>query len=680
MPWVGWFAIVLMLAAVGGSPLSARDGPVPGLSPADEPRRLPQIVVTGTRTDRLLEDVPVRTQVIDRETLDRRHARDLADALRLLPGVYLRTTHGKQGQEVWMQGLDGDRVLVLIDGIPAIASTGSTVDLTQITVADVERIEVVRGATSALYGSAAMGGVINVITRRPGALAYRLQAEAGAYDRRGDGDAPHGARMLGRWGRGGERFSAEFTGDWRSSDGFSLDPTRFAQDVHGIEHANLSSRVDWSPTPQTRVSLRPTWMQEDKTQRVSVPLPGGIEGRRVKEETVRQPGAVLELASTGTRTGFDGWRVTGSWSRFENMTSERSVVGDPLTRRDAEIVSRRVEGQWNQDWNPSHWLTFGVLVRDERLTQTKDNWVGGAPIRSDEIEPGARHRNQEVFAQDNMFLGENTEILAGLRYQYDSGFGGFFAPSLNLKRQVDAGNGRLNLRTGVGRGYRVPNLKERYFEFDQSSLGYRVAGNPDLKPESSVSVQLGAEWLPVAERRPHLDVNLFFNDIRDLITTEFNAELTDREGLQVFDYRNLARAQTWGVETGFAWQVMPSLRWDLGYTWLQAEDRSTGRTLALRPEHQIKTELVYQRGRLQLSSGAEYQSSEFIDSANTGKSPAWTRVNLRGEWRQGPLTWLAGVDNLFDEVPAAGDATDFSPKPGRYIYVGLRLDGPLSSR
>jgi outer membrane receptor for ferrienterochelin and colicins len=676
---LGSSSVVLVLASAEMLASGAQAETFRGfLHGGEEPLLLPQIVVTGTRTERLLDDVPVRTQVIDRDTLDRRQARDLADALRLLPGVYLRTIHGKQGQEVWMQGLDGDRVLVLIDGIPAIASTGSTVDLTQIMVADVERIEVVRGATSALYGSSAMGGVINVITRRPEELAYRLQLEAGAYDERGEGDPPHGTHLLGRWSRGGEHYAAEFTGAWRRNDGFSLEPERFAQDVHGIEHINLSSRVDWTPTQQSRLGLRPTWMQEDKTQRLSVALPGGVEGRRVKEETVRQPAVVVDLAHTTEDNG--DWWLAASWSRFENQTTERSVAGDPLTRRDARIVSQRAEGQWNHDWNPRHWLTFGAVVWEERLDQTKDTWIGGVPVRGNEIVPGARHRNQEVFAQDNIFLGESAEILAGLRYQYDSDFGGFFAPSLNLKRQVDTDAGRVNLRAGVGRGYRVPNLKERYFEFDQSSLGYLVVGNPDLKPESSISVQLGSEWLPLHERAPRVDVNLFYNDIRDLITTEFNAERSNQEGLQVFDYQNLARARTWGVETGLAWQLHPSFRWDIGYTWLQTENRDTGLTLPLRPAHQVKTEVIHQRNRLQLSADVEYQSSEFIDIENTGKSRAWTRVNLRGAWRQGPVTWLAGVDNLLDEVPAAGDAADFSPKTGRYIYLGLRLDGPFRSR
>ena len=678
MPRIGPSLLTALLAGAWMAVASVQAADVFGHAREAAPTQLQPLVVTGTRTERLLDDVPVRTQVIDSETMERQQARDLADALRLLPGVYLRTIHGKQGQEVWMQGLDSDRVLILIDGIPAIASSGSTVDLTQIMVADVERIEIVRGATSALYGSSAMGGVINVITRRPGALSYRLQAELGTYDSRGEGDPPQGGHLLANWSRGGERFSGAVTGDWRRDDGFSLDPDRFAQDVHAIEHLNLSSRVAWHQSPQTTLSLRPTWMREDKSQRVSVSLPGGLEGRRLKEETVRQPGLVVDLTHT-TQTAGD-LRLTGSWSRLENTTAERSVSGAPLTQRDATIVSQRLEGQWSTWWGDRHWLTLGAVTREERLDQTKDNWVGGVPVRENEIEPGARHRNHEVFIQDNLFLGEHLEVLPGIRLQHDSDFGSFVAPSLNLKRRLDRDDGRVNLRAALGRGYRVPNLKERYFEFDQSSLGYMVLGNPDLQPETSISLQLGAEWLPSNDRAPRLDVNLFQNRIRDLITTEFNPERTEREGLQVFDYRNLARARTWGVETNVAWQLHPQWRWDLGYTWLQAENRDTGNHLPLRPEHQVKAELSFHRNRLQLSAGAEYQSSEFVDSDNTARSPAWTRVQLRAAWRQGPVTWLAGMNNVFDQVPAAGDSQDFSPKQGRYVYAGLRVDGPFLSR
>jgi len=147
---------------------------------------LDQIVITGTRTPRALEDSPVRVEVITREDLDRLHARSLQDALRYVPGLILRDIGAKGGQAVYMQGLGPDRVLILIDGMPITASTGSTVDLSQIALMDVERIEVVKGALSALYGSSAMGGVINVITRENKAyFAATIMSDLGTYGRYG---------------------------------------------------------------------------------------------------------------------------------------------------------------------------------------------------------------------------------------------------------------------------------------------------------------------------------------------------------------------------------------------------------------------------------------------------------------------------------------------------------------
>jgi len=127
-------------------------------------------------------DMHPKTEVVNRAEIEKTHARDLKEALEHVPGLLLKEIHGKSGYEVWLQGLDSDRVLVIIDGEPITPSTGSTVDLTQISTADVERIEIVKGATSALYGSSAMGGVINVITRRPDRpKSYSLTIDGGSY-------------------------------------------------------------------------------------------------------------------------------------------------------------------------------------------------------------------------------------------------------------------------------------------------------------------------------------------------------------------------------------------------------------------------------------------------------------------------------------------------------------------
>src|SRR5690606_23582549 len=143
---------------------------------------LDQVVISATRTERAVVDAPVRVEVVTAAELARTHARTLKEALENVVGLQLREIHGKSGYEAALQGLGGDQVLVLVDGLPISASTGSTVDVTQLALAEVERIEVIKGATSAQYGSAAMGGVINVITR-PLAAGWRADVvlDGGSY-------------------------------------------------------------------------------------------------------------------------------------------------------------------------------------------------------------------------------------------------------------------------------------------------------------------------------------------------------------------------------------------------------------------------------------------------------------------------------------------------------------------
>ena len=133
---------------------------------ADAIKTLDPIVVTATRSEKKLTDSPIRTEVVSENELKRTNASTLKDALENIPGILLREIHGKSGYEISLQGLSSDQVLVLIDGLPLAASTGSTVDLDQYLIASVDHIEVIKGAASAQYGSAAMGGVINIITKK----------------------------------------------------------------------------------------------------------------------------------------------------------------------------------------------------------------------------------------------------------------------------------------------------------------------------------------------------------------------------------------------------------------------------------------------------------------------------------------------------------------------------------
>lgn len=635
--------------------------------------QLNPLVVTGTRTTRSLADSPVRTQVVDRDTLDHYQPRDLAAALRHLPGVYLRTTHGKEGQEVWMQGLDSERVLVLINGVPAIASTGSSVDLTQIAITDIERIEVVRGATSALYGSSAMGGVINIITRQPDTSRYRIQALGGTLGDAGDGDPLDRSQIQALASLAGKRAQLEINLDWRKDEGYTLKPDAFAQDGHQLEQLNLNAQLNLQTQHWGDFSFRSSWFQEDKSKRQATPLPGGMEARSIKEESVEQPGLQMVWKKP---TPLDGEiQLQASGSLFQNITQDSRINGSPLMRREAEINNLRTELQWSSWWHARHQVTLGALARQETLDQFKDTWSSTGREREDEIQEDAEQTNLEAYLQDNFFITDSLELLIGARYQHDSDFGSFVTPSATLFNRMEHKAGQLNQRLSLGRGYRVPNLKERYFVFDQSDKGYQVLGNPDLEPESSWSLQAGADWQPKNRHHPSLDINFFFNDIEQLIIHEYDPQASQAAGLQVYNYQNQDNARTWGSEVSSQWQPHPNWKLQLGYTWLQTEDPDTGLELSSRPTHQIKGDIGFNYQNFELTLLGEYQSREFTDSDNTQISPAWQRFHLRANYHLKPFTLLAGIDNLFDELPDLDDHNDLSPKPGRYVFVGLRLDG-----
>ncbi|MGC9457914.1 MAG: TonB-dependent receptor plug domain-containing protein [Halothiobacillaceae bacterium] len=657
----------LLLALVCCSPAAAWAG-------ASETQALAPVVVTGTGSPRLLEENPVRTEVLDRETLDRLQADSLQEALRFVPGLLLREIHGKGGQEVWMQGLNGDRVLVLIDGVPVTASTGSTVDLSQVGLLDVDRIEIVKGAMSALYGSSAMGGVINVITRDPRApRSARLQADLGSY-----GDADRGsfgrARLAGRVGARGERASVELAVNWRDTDGFDLTPNHWATQGDAGSRLNLDLDSRWMPNEQWRFEFKPGYYRESLENRFSNSRPGVGAVPFIKGELatrLRIGGGAHWQDRTGRRLSLSALH-----DRFEDQTWQDAVR--TLRRdqqRDADLTLSRVDATWNQPLFEQHFLTLGVLAQQDTLRQTQTKQMDGRMVVIHEVGGKVRREAVETFLQGSVFLADgDVELLPGLRFENDSDFGSHWTPKLNAMWWAGSWKGyELRLRGGLGQGYRVPNLKERHYIFDHSALGYIIRGNPDLQPEESTSFQLGFELLD-HESGASLDVNLYHNRIRDLIST---VDAGTEEGVLVFEYANVGRAVTQGVEIGFRLPRMGRFSAGGGYTLLDTEDRETGLELVRRPRHQFIGDLTLHlpEWRTDLMLLGEWSSDEYVDAANRNRSPAWGRLDLRANiGLDHGLTAYLGIDNLTDLHRDVSDPSDLRPVTPRLFYAGIRWD------
>ena len=191
-------------------------------------QKMQPIVITATRSEKKLTDSPIKTEIIDQKELQRTNALTLKDALENVPGILLREIHGKSGYEISLQGLTSDQVLILIDGLPLAASTSSTVDLDQYLINGVERIEVVKGAASAQYGSSAMGGVINIISQKvKDGISVSGQVDIGSYGKQNaNGKSAsvnnHHEKINIEAAQG--RFKGRVSADLLSHDGFAVDP------------------------------------------------------------------------------------------------------------------------------------------------------------------------------------------------------------------------------------------------------------------------------------------------------------------------------------------------------------------------------------------------------------------------------------------------------------------------
>lgn len=636
---------------------------------ASQTAMLQPVVVSATRSERALDESTVPISVVTRSDIERTHARTLKQALENVPGLQLREVHGKSGFELSLQGLSADQVLVLVDGLPISASTGSTVDLSQYLLGEVERIEVVKGASSAQYGSAAMGGVVNVITRRlqPG-WGGTLEVDSGSYGSQNDSGRNFSANQKhARFGLSGgaDTWRLGLSGDVLDDAGFGLKPELWTRQGDASRRVQLTGRAEWLPhAGQTgqRFWLEAGRYSEDDVKRYEYFVPSKYVPQRKAEDITR------DRVVLGSQWRFDNgvrWQTKAVGERYDSESREVSEGFQIAQRRSAQQTQHLTTQVELPAWGRQLWM-LGADWHRETLNQTTN---GNSELQ---LRGRAERTSHELFVQNDIVFNDDWELLLGLRGQHDSDFGGHAAPKASLRGTVwQSGDWKGVLRTSVGTGYRVPNLKERHYLFDHSSLGYIVIGNPHLKPESSTSLQLGGT-LSLGSRWS-LDGNLFYNRVKDLIQTDMGTA-SSVQGVTAYTYANVARARTAGLEAQMQWQATPTLALQAGYTFTSTRDLDTGSELTRRPRDMVRLGLDWKaQPATTVTARARYQSQELADSSSGQHSPAWSVFDLSvnhdlgGGW-----TVFAGANNLFNRQRDFASPSDFGPVAGRFVYVGAR--------
>nr|WP_244230053.1 TonB-dependent receptor [Pseudomonas khazarica] len=610
-------------------------------------------VVSATSTKRALKDVPASVAVITAEDLSRRPVRDLKDALRGSEGLQFNGI-GMSRRGISIRGMSSEHTLVLIDGKRISPSAGaiahSDFDLGWVPVEAIERIEVVRGPMSSLYGSEALGGVVNVITRKATDTWLGSGFVEGGVREDGLGGQTHqaGGYVSGPLLPGvlGLALNAESQRQQETPDFDS----RNLSELEGRNGNSGGATLSWTP---------------DDAQRIDFGYESGRERRWRNSET--GGGASRDYESTDI-IERERWSLvhSGDWlwgssqlrayrNQLERKNSRSGGVAPSGPQRLTDSV---VDGNLSVPLLDMHRVTLGGEWRKEELEDRSVNARG---------EDEALHR--AVFLQDEIAFSPAWSLTLGSRFDKHEQFGWENSPRVYLLHHLDD---HLTLRAGVGKGFKAPSLKQLSPGYSAVGGGGRftIVGNPDLQPETNTSYELGADY---QARGWSLSGMLFENDVEDLIQTVCVASCGVR-GRELRNYENVDKARIRGVELGAGVDLSSTLSWKLNYTYLDARNRTLGQRLGDRSRHLANSVLQWQpTSTFEAQLRTEYIGSQLTYSSNVAYSlPAYSLWHLEMSQKlSSNLTLRGGIENIGDERLADQSERFVYAEPGRTYHVGL---------
>jgi vitamin B12 transporter len=580
----------------------------PALVPAQEQSQdIETVVVTATRTSRAADKVSAPVIVIDRATIERSMATDLADLLKFHAGLDIARNGGPgQPTSVFIRGTESNHTLVMIDGVKINPGTAGGAALQQINPEMVERIEIVKGPRSSLYGSEAIGGVINIITLRKAPSGVSASLGAGSYATR---DASFDARVNGQSGSMGASVS------WMETDGFPVQTGTELDRGHDNRTANVFGELSLG---EALLSVR-HWQTQGNTEYLDFFLAPLDQDFRNQATTMQ-----LEAALAGN------WQTSVMLSRVVDELSQNQGSDFFITERDTL--------DWQNDFQAGeHLFSAGLYLSSE---DTRALSFGTGYDESTDINA--------VYLQDQIRNGAH-DLVAALRYTDHETAGSHNTWNLDYAYSVTPA---LRLNAGAGTGFRAPNSSERY--------GY--GGNPDLLPETSTNMELGASYQ--LDPKQQVWVRAFNNEIDNLIDyviLDFNTF----EGIN----QNVARARIQGIEAGYEY-IDQDWRFRAEAVSQDPEDRATRETLLRRAKQSLSASLVrgfgaHELGLDMLSTG---ERSDYGFPSAT-RLPGYTLFNLTARMSLGKSWWLQGkMENLLDKQyqTVAGYTTS-----GRGVYLSV---------
>ena len=654
--------------------------------------KLEEVVVTATKTLRQLSTLPMPAKLITKDEIAKSSSTKLSDILDDQPGIFIVPDFGG-GNGIQIQGLDSQYTLLLIDGSPIIGRQSGTLDLDRISIGNIEQVEIIKGSSSSLYGTDALGGVVNLITSK---AKDSISAEA-SY-KISTFNTNDISVNLGKISQNGDNLNFYFNSF--NSNGYDLNDDPILNTVEpyksytGFLRHNFKKNK-WSYFSSVRIY----------NENQNFTLNENSYGKNIINELGINT-SINYIKNKNYKLIFENYYTNyknDEEFRLNQNSIEESFFNQSLFKSELRSI---------YTINKKNTLTFGLGFYSELLK------------RNNFYREEVSQNSFNYFVQYEGFIFENTNYVFGARYdQYDE-YESEFSPRFAIRTQI---NDNISSKISIGKGFKTPDYRQLYFNFSNSISGYSVIGfnaakeiisnlqslgqisnliisqdefEGKLKPETSISFNLGFNIK--TNKSTVFDINFFRNQISNLIDYKIIASKVN--GQSIFSYYNLNKVYTQGIEFNSTSTVFNDIEISIGYQFLEAKDNDSknqikngevfARMTPSSPTFQIKPKDyfgLYNRSKHNFNLKISYAFKDYFDiyfkskyrskyglSDSNGnnllddfddfvESNLISDISISKNYKNYILTF--GVENLFDYT----DRENIPNYPGRIIYSKLNI-------
>ncbi|PNV83442.1 MAG: hypothetical protein C0627_04895 [Sulfurimonas sp.] len=616
------------------------------LSQLGASEKLESIVITAKSPSAAI-DMAGSYTIISQEEIKQMNANTIAEVLAERAGISTGVNSGSQygRSSINLRGMDSKHSLILIDGKRVSASDAligmSDFAYSWVPLNAIEKIEVVKGPMSSLYGSSAIGGVVNIITKKPKENFF------------GEVDAKYGFSSAD----GADEQDYSFNLGGKITD--KLSATFFAQTIK-IEPmkdgSNVLAKREGRDVKNGIINL---WYDIDDSQQIAI---SSMRGNEIRDNLKYEEYYDIDKShdSIEYRKYFDDIKMNLKYY----MTSLDAHSDDASLLYTHKMDDEVINAEFAISKFENNYIIIGAERRVEKYHKAYD--LTPAKDFKDEID------YMSFYFQDEIAFGEKTLLTLGARYDKHEKFGGELSPKAYLVYKLDDYN---RLKGGYGHGFNAPSLTQNSDDYvlaypintsSMPMLFYRFQGNSELKPEISDSFEIGYEY---AKDTTSFKTTAFYTKVSDLITYKDNGTTVVMPiAYQEKLYSNVDEATIYGLEVEYEKkQFLSNLDIYMGYSYLHTEDEATGKELLLRPSHKANLKLSTMLPlNIKSTLRVNYIGEQYNGEKDIG-SYATAGLQFSKEMMKN-LTLFAGVDNLTDKQ--LDDDYDFQLK-NRVIYIRI---------